>query len=208
MQSITTTHPSPMAQQDDAIRKAVQQYRKKLYDFIRVRVRETADAEDILQDVFYELTNSFRVLQPVEQTAAWLFRVARNKITDRYRKHKPLLIDDLKGNPQEDGESSSFLEELLGSANDPGFASGDNELIRDTLMSALDELPSEQRDVFIRHELEQQSFKEISDETGIAVNTLLSRKHYAVKFLRKRLASLYNELFHEPPDTSSRNKMS
>ncbi len=187
-----------MAQQDETIRKAVQAYRKRLYDFIRVRVKESADAEDILQDVFFELTSSYRVLQPVEQMAAWLFRVARNKITDRYRKHKPILYDDMHQGTSEEGEPSSFLEELLGAGEDPGFQSKDNELIREALLKALEELPVEQREVFVKHELEQRSFKEISDETNVPVNTLLSRKHYAVKFLRKRLTALYRELFGEP----------
>lgn len=184
-----------MSQQDETILRAVQQYRKRLYDFIRVRVKETADAEDILQDVFYELTSSYRVLQPVEQMAAWLFRVARNKITDRYRKHKPLLYDDMHQGSAEDGEANSFLEELLGAGDDPGFQTKDNELIREALLKALEELPAEQREVFVRHEMDQQSFKEISEETNTPVNTLLSRKHYAVKFLRKRLTALYKELF-------------
>ncbi len=195
--STTSTYNLPMATQDETILNAVQQYRKRLYDFIRVRVKESADAEDILQDVFYELTSSYRVLQPVEQMAAWLFRVARNKITDRYRKHKPLLYDDMHQGNSEDGEPNSFLEELLGAGDDPGFLSKDNELIREALLKALEELPSEQRDVFVQHELDQRSFKEISDETGVPVNTLLSRKHYAVKFLRKRLTSLYKELFDD-----------
>ena len=129
MQTVTP-YQFPMAQQDETIRQAVQQYRKRLFDFIRVRVKETADAEDILQDVFYELTSTYRVLQPVEQMAAWLFRVARNTITDRYRKHKPVLYDDLHQGTGEDGESNSFLEELLGAGDDPGFMSKDNELIR------------------------------------------------------------------------------
>lgn len=196
MQTITT-YPIPMSQQDETILRAVQQYRKRLFDFIRVRVKESADAEDILQDVFYELTSTYRVLQPVEQMAAWLFRVARNKITDRYRKHKPVLYDDLHQGSSEDGEPNSFLEELLGAGEDPGFRSKDNELIREALLKALEELPAEQREVFVRHELEQESFKDISDATGVPVNTLLSRKHYAVKFLRKRLTSLYRELFSD-----------
>lgn len=193
--STTSSYTIPMAQQDETIQHAVKQYRKRLYDFIRVRVKESADAEDILQDVFYELTSSYRVLQPIEQMAAWLFRVARNKITDKYRKHKPLLYDDLHQGTTDEGEYSSFLEELLGAGDDPGFLSKDNELIREALLKALEELPAEQREVFVKHEMEQQSFKEISEYTGVPVNTLLSRKHYAIKFLRKRLTSLYKELF-------------
>lgn len=185
----------PLPQQDDAITKAVALYRRRLFDFIRARVRETADAEDILQDVFTELTTSYRILQPVEQMAGWLFRVARNKITDRYRKHKPLLYDDLQVHRDDFSDQPSFIEELLGAGEDAGFMKKDNDLIRETLMKVLSELPSEQRDVFIRHELEQQSFKEISQATGVAMNTLLSRKHYAVKYIRKRMSALYQELF-------------
>lgn len=189
-----------MSNQDETILQAVRLYRKRLYDFIRLRVKEAADAEDILQDVFYELTSSYRVLQPVEQMAAWLFRVARNKITDRYRKHKPLLYDDMvPQSQQEDGDHYRFLEELLGAGDDPGFKHGDNELIREMVLKALAELPPEQREVFVRHEIDQQSFKEISDQTGVQINTLLSRKHYAVKYLRKRLHGLHREIFGETP---------
>ncbi len=195
MRSAITTAPLPMTQQDETILNAVSAYRKKLYDFIRARVRETADAEDILQDVFYELTASYRVLQPIEQMAAWLFRVARNKITDRYRKHKPILYDDLHSGYSEDGEERSFLEEILGAENDPGFGLVDNELIRESLLQALEELPQEQREVFIRHEIDQESFKEISEDLNVSINTLLSRKHYAIKFLRRKLAGLYSEMF-------------
>lgn len=195
MNTANQTIAIPMTQQDETIQKAVSTYRKKLFDFIRVRVKETADAEDILQDVFFELTSSYRLLQPVEQMAAWLFRVARNKITDKYRKHKPILYDDLHSGYSEDGEERSFLEDLLGAEQDPGFRSLDNEVIREALLDALEELPAEQREVFMLHEIEQQSFKEISEATGVSVNTLLSRKHYAVKFLRTKLSYLYDEMF-------------
>jgi RNA polymerase sigma factor (sigma-70 family) len=190
------TLPLPMAQQDETIQQAVKIYRKRLFDFIRVRVKETADAEDILQDVFVELTNTYRVLQPVEQMAAWLFKVARNKITDRYRKKKPVLFEDLVPYVENDSEDRSFIEEILGAENDAGFNHFDNEIIREAILQALEELPAEQREIFIRHEIEQQSFKEISEELGITMNTLLSRKHYAVKFLRKKLSSLYEEFFN------------
>ena len=184
-----------MSQQDQSILDAFNTYRKRLFDFIRLRVKETADAEDILQDVFYELSASYRILVPVEQTAAWLYRVARNKITDRYRKHKPELYEDIATGVSDEGEHYSFIEDLLGTGDDPGFQSRDNELIRDALMKALEELPAEQREVFVAHELELKSFKEMSDLWGLPINTLLSRKHYAIKFLRKRLYGLYHELF-------------
>lgn len=187
---------SIMTKQDESILQAFKTYRKKLFDFIRVRVKDSADAEDILQDVFYELSASYRVLAPVEQTAAWLYKVARNKITDRYRKHKPLLYEDFANRFNDEGDNYSFIEDLMGSGEDPGFKSKDNELIREALLKALEELPAEQRDVFIRHEIDMQSFKEISEETGVPLNTLLSRKHYAIKFLRKRLSILYQEIFH------------
>ncbi|MFM9008390.1 MAG: RNA polymerase sigma factor [Bacteroidota bacterium] len=192
---IYSADPIAMSQQDQNILDAFQTYRKRLFDFIRLRVKETADAEDILQDVFYELSASYRILVPVEQTAAWLYRVARNKITDRYRKHKPELYEDIATGISDDGEHYSFIEELLGTGDDPGFSSADNELIREALMKALEELPQEQREVFVAHELELRSFKELSEAWGVPVNTLLSRKHYAIKFLRKRLFGLYKELF-------------
>ncbi len=196
MKNGVITLPLPMAQQDETIQQAVKIYRKRLFDFIRVRVKETADAEDILQDVFVELTNTYRVLQPVEQMAAWLFKVARNKITDRYRKKKPVLFEDLVPYVENDSEDRSFIEEILGAENDAEFNHFDNEIIREAILQALEELPAEQREIFIRHEIEQQSFKEISEELGITMNTLLSRKHYAVKFLRKKLSSLYEEFFN------------
>lgn len=192
---IYSADPIAMSQQDQNILDAFQTYRKRLFDFIRIRVKETADAEDILQDVFYELSASYRILVPVEQTAAWLYRVARNKITDRYRKHKPELYEDIATGISDDGEHYSFIEELLGTGDDPGFSASDNELIRDALMKALEELPQEQREVFVGHELELRSFKDMSDAWGVPVNTLLSRKHYAIKFLRKKLFGLYKELF-------------
>ncbi len=177
------------------IAQIIQAYGRKLKDFIRQRVASQEEAEDILQDVYIDLTETMRI-ESIEQVTAWLYRVARNKIIDRYRKHKPILYNDLsKGSGDEDNENYSFLEELLGADHDPGFLSKDNELIRETLMTALSELPAEQREVFIRHEIEQQSFKEIGEELNVSINTLLSRKHYAIKYLRKRLSGLYIELF-------------
>ena len=184
-------------EQNKGISQIIQTYGRKLKDFIRQRVASQEDAEDILQDVYIDLTETMRI-ESIEQVTAWLYRVARNKIIDRYRKHKPVLYNDLgKGSGDEDDENYSFLEELLGADHDPGFLSKDNELIRETLMTALAELPSEQREVFIRHEIEQQSFKEIGEDLNVSINTLLSRKHYAIKYLRKRLSGLYTELFGE-----------
>lgn len=198
-----TTPNLHMSQQDDNILQAFNTYRKKLFDFIRLRVGERADAEDILQDVFYELSSSYRLLVPIEQTAAWLYRVARNKITDRYRKHKPILYDDWASRSNSDGEEYSLIDELLGSGSEVSLDSKDNELIREALLKALEQLPAEQREVFVSHEIELKSFREISDETGVPLNTLLSRKHYAIKALRKKLHYLYAELFGNTPSPKS-----
>ena len=147
----------------------------RLRNFIRKRVPDPSDAEDILQDVFYELLDSTK---PIEQVTAWLFRVASNRIIDRFRKqkHQPLSIDDLlpsrDGGPETDYARSVLIDELT---------------------VAIGELPKEQRDVFIAHEIDGKSFKEMSEETGVSVNTLLSRKHYAVLHLRRRLQEIYEE---------------
>lgn len=182
--------------QNRQIQETVRRERGRLLAFIRRRIPRPEDAEDIAQDVFYELTEMFRLMKPVEQIASWLFTVARNKITDRYRKKKPVLLEDVftfKSSADED--KAYLLDELLPAAD---VRSADVEMMRETimeaLMEALDELPAEQRDVFVQHELEDKSFKEIAEETGVTLNTLLSRKRYAVLYLRERLKSLYDDL--------------
>ena len=144
------------------------------------------------QDVFFELTESYRLVKPIEQMTAWLFRVTRNKIIDRYRKHKPVSLESLQ--VKSDGEENDLLLEDLLFITD---ASPDKEFEREVawqaIESALEELPAEQREVFVMHEMEQKSFKEIAEQTGVSVNTLISRKHYAVKFLRNKLSKLYSE---------------
>lgn len=180
--------------QNESIMVTVQKERKRLLDFIRKRVPTQEDAEDVLQDVFYELVNTYRLMKPVEQMASWLFTVARNKITDRYRKKKPGLLEDyFNVGTSEEGDRLDIADFLPGNLNSP-----ETEMMRDAimnaLMNALDELPKEQREVFIMHELEDKSFQEIAEATGTNVNTLLSRKRYAVLFLRERLQSLYNDL--------------
>jgi len=145
-------------------------------------------AEDILQDVFYELVAAYRLMQPVEQVGAWLFRVARNRITDFFRKKKPEPLDDAG----RDGEAFA-LEDLLPSPEAGPEAVYARSVLLEELDAALDELPEEQREVFIAHELEGRSFKDLAAETGLSVNTLLSRKHYAVLHLRERLQDIYDE---------------
>jgi len=181
---------------NNGVTKVILEYGQRLRDFVRRRVGSQEDAEDILQDVYIDLMQTMRI-KPIEQMSAWLYRVARNKIIDRYRKHKPVLYNDMNVAKSDGDDGHYFIEEILGAKNDPGFLSKDNKLIRDTLFKALEELPTEQREVFIRHEFEQQGFQEMADELKVTLNTLLSRKHYAIKYLRKRLNPLYQELFKQ-----------
>jgi RNA polymerase sigma factor (sigma-70 family) len=184
------------AAQDQQIQTAVREQRGRLLRFIQRRIPDPDQAEDILQDVFAELVESYRVLKPVEQAAAWLFRVARNRITDLYRRKKPVSLEAefaaAEANP--DGEGL-LLADLLPAPDDRP----ENRLLRETLMDALSdalaELPAAQRQVFVWHELEDRSFKDMEAETGVPLKTLISRKHYAVLHLRKRLQKLYDELF-------------
>lgn len=189
--------PMPDAQ-NRQIQETVRRERGRLLTFIRRRIPRPEDAEDIAQDVFYELTEMFRLMKPVEQIASWLFTVARNKITDRYRKKKPVLLEDVfTFKSTADDDKAYLLDELLPAAN---VRSADVEMMRETimdaLMEALYELPAEQRDVFVQHELEDKSFKEIAEETGVTINTLLSRKRYAVLHLREQLRSLYDDILN------------
>ena len=179
------------AGQDQRISQAVAREQARLRNFIRKRVPDIADAEDILQDVFYELVEAYRLMKPVEQVSAWLFRVARNRITDLFRKKKPQLLHD-ETRAGEDGEIV-LLSELLPSPDAGPAAAYARGVLLDELDAALDELPEEQREVFVAHEIEGRSFKELAARTGLSVNTLLSRKHYAVIHLRQRLKNVYDE---------------
>lgn len=176
-------------EQDRRISETVGQEQSRLRNFIRRRVPDPRDAEDILQDVFYELVEANRLLMPIEHVGAWLFRVARNRITDLFRKKKPERYPDAF---DEDGESL-FLEDLLPSSDAGPDALYARNVLIDELHHALDELPEEQREVFVAHEIEGQSFKQIAAETGVSINTLLSRKRYAVLHLRQRLQAVYDE---------------
>lgn len=173
---------------DESLQTTVRTERRRLFDFIRRRVRTTEDAEDILQDVLYQLAASYSVTEPIEKLTAWLFRVARNKIIDWYRKRKPERLPlDL-----ENAEEPLNLEEVLFDPSTNPELLYARSLVWRELSEALEELPEEQREVFVMHELEGKSFKEISEETGERVNTLLSRKRYAVLSLRERLQELYD----------------
>src|SRR6266705_250268 len=180
-----------MAEQDRRISEAVKREQSRLRNFIRRRVPDPRDAEDILQDVFYRLVEANRLLMPIDHVTGWLFRVARNRITDLFRKQKPEPFRDTSVE-DEDGEVLRIEDLLPSSAAGPEALYVRNVLL-DELELALDELPDEQREVFVAHELEGRSFKELSAESGANVNTLLSRKRYAVLHLRERLQSIYDE---------------
>lgn len=187
------------AEQDQRITEVVKREQSRLRNFIRRRVADPRDAEDILQDVFYELVEANRLLMPIEHVTGWLFQVARNRIIDLFRKTRStspsatLRVSALGASGDEGDESGMLLEELL-----PSPDAGPDELyarsvLLDELELALDELPPEQREAFIGHEIEGCSFKQMAAETGVSVNTLLSRKRYAVLHLRERLQDIYDE---------------
>jgi len=178
-----------ITEQDRLISQAVERDQPRLRSFIRKHVADTGEAEDILQDVFYELLEAYRLMKPVEHVTAWLFRVARNRMVDLFRRKKPTSLN----NPVSVEEDGDTLEDLLPSADAGPEAAYARNLLLDALEEALEELPQAQREVFIAHELMGRSFKEISAETGLSVNTLLSRKHYAVTHLRQRLQLIYED---------------
>ena len=178
--------------QDQRISEVVKREQSRLRNFIRRRVPDPRDAEDILQEVFYELVEANRLLMPIDHVTGWLFRVARNRITDLFRKKKPERFSDT-GVADEDDERLR-VEDLLPSPDAGPEALYARSVLLDELELAVAELPKEQRDVFVAHELDGRSFKEMAAETGLSVNTLLSRKRYAVLRLRERLQAIYDEL--------------
>lgn len=180
------------ADRSNKIADTIKEYSRRLLGFIRQRVSGNEDAEDILQDVFYQFAGS---TEPIEQVGSWLFTVARNKITDRYRKHKLPLADDVFGTSETDEESFDWKEMLLAADNNPETDYLRN-LFWEELEVALQELPSEQRDVFVMNEIDGIAFKDIAEETGVSVATLISRKRYAVLHLREKLQVLKDELLN------------
>jgi len=179
-------------EQNRRIAETVRREQGRLRSFIRRRVLDESDVEDILQEVFFELVQAYRLMKPLEQVGAWLFRVARNRIIDRFRgrRHEEMRAD-LAGGTE---ESERFLwEDLLPSPDTGPEAAYAREVLLEEIDAALDELPEEQRDVFVAHEFEGRSFRELAEENGVSVNTLLSRKHYAVLHLRRRLRAIFEE---------------
>jgi RNA polymerase sigma factor (sigma-70 family) len=180
-----------MTEQDRQISEVIAEQRSRLRNFIRRRVPDPSDAEDIVQEVFYELVEANRLLMPIEHVTGWLFRVARNRITDLFRRKKPETFSNA-AIQDEDGELLR-IEDLLPSPDAGPEALYFRNVLLDELEFALGELPDEQREVFVAHELEGRSFKELSAASGVSVNTLLSRKRYAVLDLRERLQSIHDE---------------
>ena len=177
-----------MAEKDNRITETISRERARLGDFIRRRVADPGEAEDILQDVFFEFVEAYRLPEPIEQIGAWLFRVARNRIIDRFRKKKEELLPQTT-----DADDDEWLGLALPSPESGPEAAYARSVLLAEITSALDELPKAQRDVFIAHELEGRSFKDLAAESGVAVNTLLARKRYAVLHLRARLQTIYDE---------------
>jgi len=180
------------ADRSNKITDTIKEYSRRLLGFIKQRVSGNEDAEDILQDVFYQFAGS---TEPIEQVGSWLFTVARNKITDRYRKHKLPLADDVFGTSETDEEGFDWREMLLAADTNP-----ETEYLRnlfwEELQVALQELPAEQRDVFVMNEIDGIAFKDIAEQTGVSVATLISRKRYAVLHLREKLQVLKDELLN------------
>jgi RNA polymerase sigma factor (sigma-70 family) len=179
-------------QQNRRIAETVAREQFRLRNFIRKRILDESDAEDILQEVFYELVQAYRLMKPIEQVGAWLFRVARNRIIDRFRKRSPETLSNNAPAGEEEGERFPW-EDLLPSPDAGPEAAYAREVLIEEIEAALDELPVDQREVFVAHELEGRSFKDLAATTGLSVNTLLSRKHYAVLHLRRRLRAIYDE---------------
>ena len=180
------------AERTNNITQIIKEYSRRLLGFIKQRVSGNEDAEDILQDVFYQFAGS---TEPIEQAGSWLFTVARNKITDKYRKHKLPLADDVFSASETEDESFDWKEMLLAADTNPETDYLRN-LFWEELQAALDELPPEQRDVFIQNEIDGIAFKDIAAQTGVSVATLISRKRYAVLHLRERLQLLKDELLN------------
>ena len=181
-----------MVEQDRQISDVIAAQRPRLRSFIRKRVPDESDVEDLLQEVFFELVEAYRLLKPIDYVTGWLYRVARNRITDLFRKKKPETFADL-AIEDEKGELLR-IDDMLPSGDDGPEALYMRSVLFDELQSALGELPAEQRAVFIAHELDGRSFQELAAESGVNINTLLARKRYAVRHLRKRLQTIYDEI--------------
>jgi RNA polymerase sigma factor (sigma-70 family) len=180
------------ANQEQRLSEAIERDEARLRNFIRRRVADPRDVEDILQEVFYELIEAYRMMKPIEQVGAWMFRVARNRIIDLFRRKKPQISTSDPVGVSDEGQEVLW-EDLLPSPDAGPEAAYARGVLLEELEDAIEELPQEQRYVFIAHEIEGRSFKELAAETGVSMNTLLARKRYAVRHLRRRLRAVYNE---------------
>lgn len=192
----TLTTDGITTEQNRRFSEIVGREQNRLRRFIRRNVLDDGDAEDIFQDVFYELLDTYRLMKPVEQVGAWLFHVARNKIIDLFRRKRPVVLGNDSVRSAEDRDSYQW-EDLLPSSDAGPEGAYVQGILWEELAAALEELPPDQRDVFVAHEIEGQTFKQISEATGVSVNTLLSRKHYALLRLRSRLKAIYDEFGRE-----------
>ena len=182
-----------VAGQDQRIAHAVEAEQARLKNFIRRRVPDARDVEDILQDVFFELVEAYRMMKPIEHVSAWLYRVARNRITDLFRRKRPETSTNKAAVGDPDDDETLRLEDLLPSPEAGPEAAYARGVLIEELDAALGELPVEQRQVFVAHEIEGRSFKDLAQETGLSVNSLILRKHYAVRHLRERLEAIHDE---------------
>ncbi|HEY3786826.1 MAG TPA: sigma-70 family RNA polymerase sigma factor [Steroidobacteraceae bacterium] len=185
------SEPTVISDQDRQITAAVRREGRRLRSFIRQRVLDTAEAEDILQEVLYELVSAYRLLQPIEQVGAWLLRVARNRIIDRFRRKS--LAPPVAGSTQDEDAGEAMLEEWLTEVAPGPEGEAMRQMLLEQIEEALEELPREQREVFVAHELEGASYRELSQRWGVNVNTLLARKRYAITAMRERLQAVYEE---------------
>ncbi|WP_238398669.1 RNA polymerase sigma factor [Edaphobacter sp. 12200R-103] len=193
LQQMTLSHMDgwDVPEQDRLFSEAMERDRSRLRGFIRRYVADSGEAEDILQDVFFELLEAYRMMKPIEHVTGWLFRVARNRIVDLFRRRRTQSLSDCTVSDGEDPPVA--LEDLLPSAGDGPDAAYARKVLLEALEDAIEELPAEQREIFVAHEVLGTSFKEYAAETGIGINTLLSRKRYAVQHLRHRLESIYED---------------
>jgi RNA polymerase sigma factor (sigma-70 family) len=194
MKALAHTNYLMAAEQNRMLEETVKRERRRLLEFIRRRVPEPEDAEDILQDVFSELTENLRVDNVIERVSGWMYRVARNKIADLFRRRRTESLEARYEKQNADGEEGLGLNDLLPDPSAGPEAQYARRVIMAELMEALDELPEEQRWVFWENEIQERSFRELAEEAGVSINTLLSRKRYAVLFLRERLRDLYNDI--------------
>jgi RNA polymerase sigma factor (sigma-70 family) len=188
MEDVLSVASGP-GEQNRRLSEVIERERRRLLNFIRTRVKDDEDAEDILQDVFFELIQAYRLMKPIEQAGAWLFRVARNRIIDRFRKKTAESLSEVP----EGQEDTLALEELLPSPDAGPEAAFARRVLLEELDAAIEELPEEQREVFVAHEIDGLSFHQMAERTGVNINTLLSRKRYAVLHLRRRLQAIYEE---------------